>query len=146
MTHRQVLRLVFHGLLLVVLGMIVGVPFREAITDDWSPDTVRAWRVAHTSLVGGGTLYLGLAAVGHHLALSRRMAVFAVGSLVFAAWAFAFGFIVGPMVGARGLEPVGPPLHVAIFAVFALGLLVAFIALGVLLWGAFVSMSRARPV
>jgi hypothetical protein len=133
----MVLALVFHGFLLVFLGMLVGLPFQQAIVSHAGPEAERAWRVAHTSLVLGGVLYLALAAVAHHLILSRRAAAFSVASLVFAAYAFAFGFVVGPAVGARGLEPVGPPLHVAIFAVFAVALLLALAALAMLLWSAF---------
>jgi hypothetical protein len=144
MRRRQVLLLVFHGLLLVVLGMLVGVPFREAIIGHAGADAERSWRVAHTSLIGGGALYLALAAVAHHLVLGPRAASFAVGSLVFAVYAFAFGFVVGPAAGARGLEPTGPALHVVVFAVFAVALLAAFAAFGVLLWGAFVAMREDR--
>jgi hypothetical protein len=46
MTRRQSLQLIFYGLALVVLGMLVGVPFREAITGGWGADAERAWRVA----------------------------------------------------------------------------------------------------
>jgi hypothetical protein len=144
MTQRRVLLLVVHGVLLVVLGMVVGVPFREAITNHWGADAERSWRVAHTSLVGGGALYLALAGVAHHLALGPRAAAFVVGSLVFAAYAFALGFVLGPAVGARGLEPVGPALHVAIFAIFAAALLLAFVAMGVVFWGALVALRRSR--
>jgi hypothetical protein len=143
MTRRQVLLLVFHGVLLVVLGMLVGIPFREAILSGWGEDAQRAWRVAHTSLVGGGALYLALAAVAQHLVLGPRAAAFVAGSLVFAAWTFVIGFVVGPAVGARGLEPVGPALHLVVFAAFAAGLLLAFLALGTVLWGSFVALRRA---
>jgi hypothetical protein len=136
--------LVFHGLLLVLLGMLVGFPFQQAIVSGAGPEAQRAWRVAHTSLVLGGVLYLALAAVAHHLILPRRAALFVVASLLFAAYAFAIGFVVGPAVGARGLEPVGPALHVAIFAVFAVGLLLALAAVVVLLWGAFEGLRTVR--
>lgn len=66
-----------------------------------------------------------------------------VGSLVFAAYAFAFGFVLGPAVGARGLEPVGSGLHILIFATFAAALLLAFLAMGVVLWGALVALRRS---
>src|SRR5262249_30039625 len=125
--QRMVLQIVFHGLLLVLLGMVVGLPFQRAITSHSGPDAERAWRGAHTSLVGGGVLYLALAAVAQHLVLPRRAARFVVWSLMFAAYAFAFGFVVGPAVGARGLEPAGPLLHVIIFVAFATALLLSFI-------------------
>jgi hypothetical protein len=144
MTRRQILLLVFHGLLLVVLGMIAGVPFREAITGGWGADAERAWRVAHTSLVGGGALYLGLAAVAHYLVLGPRAAMLATAALLFAAYGFAVGFLVGPAVGARGLEPVGTTLHVAVFGLFAAALLAAFAAMVVVLWGAFAALRAER--
>ena len=140
MARRMILQLVFHGLLLVVLGMLVGLPFHNAITQHSGPDTERAWRVTHTSLVGGGALYLGLAAVAQYLVLSRRAAAFAVWSLVFAAYAFALGFVVGPAVGARGLEAVGPPLHIVVFGVLAVALLFALVAMFVFLWGAYAAL------
>jgi hypothetical protein len=142
-TRRMVLQLVFHGLLLVVLGMVVGLPFQQAITLHWGPDAERAWRVAHTSLVGAGALYLAFAGVAHYLRLTRGAAVFITWSLVFVAYAFAFGLIVGPAVGARGLEPVGPPLHVVVFVAFAAGILLALVALAVALWGAFAALRAA---
>jgi hypothetical protein len=141
----MVLQLVFHGALLVVLGMLVGLPFHHAITEHSGPDSERAWRVAHTSLVGGGALYLALAAVANHLVLSRRAGAFVVWALLFAAYAFTFGFIVGPAVGARGLEAVGPPLHVVVFVVLAAGLLSLFGAMFVFLWGAYAAL-RATSV
>lgn len=144
MTRRMVLRVVFHGALLVVLGMLVGFAFHHAITAGSEPDTQRAWRVAHTSLVGGGVLYLAFAAVAQYLLLSPRVAAFAVWSLVVAAYAFAFGFVVGPAVGARGLEAIGPPLHVLVFGVLAVGLSLLLIAGCIVLWGSYAAM-RALP-
>jgi hypothetical protein len=143
MTRRLVLLIVFHGILLVVLGMLVGFPFLQAITSHAGPDAERAWRVAHTSLVTGGALFLALGAVAHHLRLSPRAARFAVGSMVFATYAFAFAFVVGPAVGARGLEPVGPFLHVLIFWIFGVTLLLVLAAMGVLLWGALAALREA---
>lgn len=143
MTRRMALQLAFHGLLLVVLGMLVGFSFHYAITEHSGPESERAWRVAHTSLVGAGALYVALAGIASQLSLPRGAAAFAVWSLVVAAYTFAFGFVVGPAVGARGLEPVGPPFHVLVFAVLAVGILLLFVASFVLLWGAWSALRAA---
>lgn len=140
MNRRMVLQLVFHGLLLIVLGMLVGFAFHSAITENSGPDAERAWRVAHTSLVGLGALYLALAGVAHHVVLSRRAARFGIWSLLFAAYASILGFVVGPAIGARGLEPTGPPLHIFIFGVLGLALLLLLVAMCVLLGGAFTAL------
>jgi hypothetical protein len=136
----MVRQLVFHGLLLIVLGMLVGFAFHSAITENSGPNAERAWRVAHTSLVGLGALYLALAGVAHHIVLSRGAARFSIWSLIFATYASILGFVVGPAIGARGLEPVGPPSHVFIFGALALALLLLLIAMCVLLAGAFAAL------
>jgi hypothetical protein len=144
MNRRMVLQLVFHGLLLIVLGMLVGFAFHSAITEQAGPDAERAWRVAHTSLVGLGALYLALAGVARHIVLSRGAARFTISSLLFAAYASILGFVVGPVIGARGLEPVGPPLHVFIFGALALALVLLLVAMIVLLAGAFAALRAPR--
>jgi vacuolar-type H+-ATPase subunit I/STV1 len=144
MTRRMIVRVVFHGALLVVLGMLVGFAFHRAITEGSGADVQRAWRVAHTSLVGGGALYLAFAAVAQYLVLSPQAARLAVWSLVVAAYAFAFGFVVGPAVGARGLEATGPPLHVLVFAALATGLFLLLLAACVILWGSYAALRALR--
>jgi len=141
--RRSILLIALHGLVLVVLGMLVGLPFADAITAHSGPDVERAWRVAHTSLVTGGTLYLAVAGIAHYLILPNGAAAFATWSFVISAYAFAFAFVVGPMVGARGLEPTGPPLNVATFAILVFALLVFFVSVVMVLWGLFLAVRRA---
>lgn len=136
MSPREVRQLVFLGFLLLFLGLVAGLPFHDAITASRGPDAVRAWRVAHTSLVGLGALYLAIAAVADHLVLGRRAAALAVRGLVLTAYASVFAFILGPAVGARGLEPVGRPLNVLVFVAFAVAILASFVAIAVCLRGA----------
>ena len=144
MPRRAVLLIAFHGVLLVVLGMLVGIPFAESITAHSGPEVERAWRVAHTSLVTAGTLYVAVAAVAHYLALPARAATFVTWSLVLSTYAFAFAFVVGPIVGARGLEPSGPAVNVLIFFVFLASLSAAFVSAMVVLWGLFVAIRRGE--
>ena len=135
MKRRAVLLIALHGMLLIALGMLVGIPFANAITGEAGSEIQRAWRVAHTSLITSGTLYVAVAAVGQHPVLSSVAAAFITRSLVLSAYAFAFAFVVGPIVGARGLEPTGPPLHILIFAIFVIGLLALFVSLVLVLLG-----------
>ena len=81
MTRRQILSLVFHGTLLVFLGMVAGYIYRFAITDDWGPDFERSWRILHTFLAQVGTLVIALGAVAHYVTLARRTGTFVVWSL-----------------------------------------------------------------
>ncbi len=142
MTRRSALQIAFHGILMVVLGMLVGLPFADAITSHSGPEVERAWRVAHASLVTAGTLYIAIAAIAHHLILARPAAAFVTWSFVLSAYAFAFAFVVGPVVGARGLEPTGPPLNVLVFVILVPALLASLISVVLVLWGLFAALRR----
>ena len=142
MSRRAAILIAFYGLLLVVLGMLVGIPFTDAITSGGSPELQRAWRVAHTSLVTSGLLYMAIAAIAHLAIVGPRTAAFVTRSLVLSAYIIAFAFTVGPAVGARGLEPTGPALHILVFVTLAAALLATFLAVLVLLWGLFEALRR----
>ncbi len=144
MSRAQVLVLVVHGLLLALLGMLLGFPLQHAITADGSPQAQLAWRSSHTTLVTGGTLYVAVAAVGQHLALGARAARFATSVLVLASYVFAAVLCAGPLLGARGLQPVGPPAHVAVHLGFLAAIALLFAGLGVILWGACSAVARSR--
>ncbi len=137
MERRSILLIAFHGVLLIAIGMLVGIPFTNAVTGDAGADLQRARRVSHTSLLSAGTLYVAIAAVGQHPVLSSAAASFVTRTFVVAAWALSVAFVVGPIIGARGLEPTGPPLHILIFVLFTSGLLALFASLVLVLRGLF---------
>jgi len=140
----MILLLVVHGLLLAVLGMVLGFPLSHVITAADAERAQLAWRSSHTTLVTGGTLYIAVAAVGHHLALGARAARFATGSLVLASYIFAAVFTAGPLLGARGLEPVGPPSHIAVHVGFLAAIALLLAGFGVILWGACAALWQGR--
>ena len=137
------LQLIFHGILLIIVGMLMGFPFTAAITESWGEEAVGAWRVAHTSLILAGGLYLAIAAVAQHLVLSRRSATAVTGCLLGTAYGFLLAFVIGPPIGARGLEPTGPALHVAVFFLLVVSLVSFFVAIGILLQGAWSGLRAA---
>jgi hypothetical protein len=141
-TRRSTLLIAFHGVLLVVLGMLVGLPFANAITTHSGIEVERAWRVSHTSLVTAGTLYVAIAAIAHYLILSPQAAAFVTWSFVLSTYTFAFAFVIGPIVGARGLEPTGPALNVLIFVVLLASLLALLASAATVLWGLLVALRR----
>jgi hypothetical protein len=145
MTHRQAGLLVFHGALLLLVGNLTGIPFAGAIQDGWGPDAVRAWRVAHTSLVMGGLLYVAMGAARAHISLSPGAAAALVGTLIATAYVFTFALILGASIGARGLSGEGPVLHGLVFGLFAFSVLALFGASGLFLWGAWRALARPAP-
>src|SRR5687768_4129037 len=56
----QTKQLILHGGVILLLGLLSGVPFGRAIVHVKSEAAVRAWRVAHSGLSMGGVLLLAL--------------------------------------------------------------------------------------
>ena len=56
--QRQIL---LHGLIVLLVGALCGVPYGQALTKGWGEEAVRAWRLAHFSLVFGGVWLLAVA-------------------------------------------------------------------------------------
>jgi hypothetical protein len=111
--QRQIL---LHGLIVVLVGLLCGVPYGRAITQGWGEEAVRAWRLAHFSLVLGGIWLLVVAAVSHLLVLGRRGITVLVAAVVTSGYAFTVALVVGAIGGQRGLEATGPALNRVAFA------------------------------
>jgi len=142
MTDRQAGVLVFHGALLLLVGNLTGLPFALAIQESWGEDVVRAWRVAHTSLLMGGILYVATGLARRHIALPARAGAFMVRALVVTAYVFSSALILGACIGARGLSESGPPLHVLIFVAFLFSVTALFAASILFVWGTYRALSR----
>jgi len=111
--QRQIL---LHGLIVLLVGLVCGVPYGRAITQGWGEEAVRGWRLAHFSLVFGGVWLLVVAAVSHLLVLGRRGIAILVYSSVTSGYAFTVALLVGALGGVRGLEATGPALNRIAFA------------------------------
>lgn len=111
--QRQIL---LHGLIVLLVGLLCGVPYGRAITQGWGEEAVRGWRLAHFSLVFGGVWLMVVAAVSHLLVLSHRGIAILVSAVVTSGYAFTVALVVGATSGVRGLEAAGPLPNVVAFA------------------------------
>lgn len=128
---------------MLLVGNLVGIPFAGAIEEDWGAEAVRAWRVAHSSLVMGGALYVAIGAAREFVALPLRAESLLVRLLVATAYVFPAALVLGASVGARGLSAAGPPLHVVVFVCFVASVLAILISSGLLLWGTYRALRGA---
>jgi len=55
--------LVFGGALVLLIGLLCGIPYSNAITGNAGEEKERAWRLAHSSLAMGGTTLLAVGGV-----------------------------------------------------------------------------------
>ena len=82
LTKRVQLRILLHGVIVLFMALLSGMPYGLAITRGWGAEAVRAWRLTHLSLLVGAILLIAIAGVSHLLALNAR----AASALV---WSFA---------------------------------------------------------
>jgi hypothetical protein len=64
--------LVFNSALVLLAGLLVGVPYGRAVHRNAPDQVIRAWRLAHGTLTLGPTLGLAIAAVLSSLSVGPR--------------------------------------------------------------------------
>jgi hypothetical protein len=83
-------QLIFHGAVVLLIGLLCGAPLGSAVVRAKSEEIVRGWRVAHSSLVMGGILLLAVAGIAERL----RRGAFAQHLLVWPLVISSYGFAV----------------------------------------------------
>jgi hypothetical protein len=133
-------QLIFHGGVILLVGLLCGTPLGSAVVRRKSEETVRAWRVAHSSLVMGGVLLLALGGVISHLHLNTFALALLVWAFVAASYVFAVVLPLAAYSGHRGLSSTPPPMNRVLYfgnIIGAVGMLVGTI---VLLWGSYAAL------
>jgi len=140
---RAQLQILLHGLIVLLVGLLCGIPYGRAITHDWGEEGVRAWRVAHFGLVVGGIWLMVVAGVCHLLVLTKRSIALLVYSVVTSAYGFTVALVVAAVGGVRGLELAGPTLNVIAFLANAVAALASLVWVAVMLLGTIVALRQA---
>ena len=76
--------MLFHGVVVIVLGLLAGIPFAFVISGDLV-GSVRAWRMAHLEGVLNGLVVMAVAAGGGVMSLSARQQRWLAAGLIVAA-------------------------------------------------------------
>jgi hypothetical protein len=130
--HASARQLVFHGAIVLLIGLLCGAPYGRAIRRGLPDSVVAAWRLAHGSLPMGAALMLGVGAVLSGLTVAEPLRWTIAIALIISSYAFCMSLPLAAAVGHRGLSPGGPVPARVVFAgntVGAVGSLVAAIAL-----------------
>ena len=138
--HAVARHLVFHGSVVLLFGLLLGVPYARAIKRNAPPHIVNSWRVAHQSLPIGATLMFSVAAVLPMLTASIRIAWIMAVALIVSAYAFCISTCLAAMTGQRGLGPGGAGLGKVVYLGNLIGACASAIAAGCLVSVAFVSL------
>jgi len=136
----HVKQLVFHGAVILFIGFLCGAPLGSAIVRKKPEETVRAWRVAHTSLVAGGMLLLVVAAIIDRLMMGAWSMVAMVSALVSGGYAFVISLPLAAWSGQRGLTPSAPITNRVIYAGNLFGALALLVGGVLLVSGAYAAL------
>jgi hypothetical protein len=115
--------LLFHGGVVLLIGLLAGFPFGRAIAWGRGEDTIRAWRVAHSALSMGATTMIAVAAVLSILAVGPAVQWIVSAAYIACGYGFSVALILGPIVGHRGITPALPAANRLVFAGNLLGVI-----------------------
>lgn len=135
MESRRCARLLLHGVIVVLLGLLAGFPWAMVLAEDLQGE-VRAWRMAHLEGILNGLLMMAAAAAGPVLVLSKRQARWLVQSFLLAGYGNVVASLVAAGFAVRGLAPAGPAANLVVYTLFMVAVLAVLIALGLLVVGA----------
>ena len=129
--------LLFHGAIVVTLGLLSGAPMGRAIVKKKGEDTVRAWRVAHSGLVMAGLMMLVIAVIIPYLKVGQLATWVLVWSYIISGYGFAVALPIGAWRGHRGLTSKPPGINRVVYGGNMIGALGSLIGTLILIYGAF---------
>lgn len=129
--------LVFHGAIVLLIGLLCGAPYGRAINRDAPAHTVHAWRVAHASLPMGAALMFGAATALPLLAPSAAVAWCIAGLLIASGYSFCLSLPLAALTGHRGLRRDGPGAAQLVYLGNLSGAVTSLLAAAVLAYAAY---------
>ena len=127
--------LLTHGTIVLFIGVLCGFPFWFAITRGRGQTGMRAWRVAHSTLIASGLVLIVTSLVLPRITMGATLLFVLSAALVVSAWGFTFAMVVGAWTGRRGLVPTGSAFDKLLFAGHLAGAVGAVVGLALLLMG-----------
>lgn len=133
-------QLIFHGSIILLVGLLCGAPYGRAIVRCKLEATVQAWRLAHLSLPIGAILLFALAAVVPHLQLSAIVVTLMVWAFVASGYAFTVALPLGAYCGHRGLTSKPPLLNRVVYIGNVVGAVGSLVGAILLVWSAYAAL------
>lgn len=132
--------LAFHGAIVLVIGLLYGIPYGRSIGRNAEPHVIHSWRIAHASLPVGAVLMLAVSALMSSFAVMSQVKWALVISLVISVYAFCISLPLAAILGHRGLSARGPVAAKLVFFGNAIGSFASLIAALILVYSTFASL------
>jgi hypothetical protein len=142
MAERDRLRLIFHGAVVILVGLLSGIPtVIEAMNESG-----RFWHTAHEALIMVGVWMLAASSVRPVLVLDQREATALVWSMLALGYGFTVALVMGGVLGTSPFAPGGTPVSFFAFVSAIVGIFGAFVATAVTLMGVRAAMDSRVAV
>lgn len=133
MTDKYRLRLVLHGAIVLLVGLLSGLP---TVVETFGGETERYWHTAHEALIMMGVWMLAMASVLPALVLERRQTAAQFWALLLMGYGFVVALGLGGAIGVSPFAP-GHTLGASVAFVFAvIGILGAVTSAALTVMGA----------
>lgn len=137
------IQLTLHGAIVMLFGLLSGIPYGSAITKGADESKVHAWRVAHSGLSMGGTTMIAISAVLSNLKLDNIFSLILVYSMIASGYGFCIALPYGAWVGHRGLQGEKPAQNQFVYAGNIIGAVGSLIGTILLIFGCIYSLVSA---
>ncbi|UCE67290.1 MAG: hypothetical protein JSU85_04555 [Candidatus Zixiibacteriota bacterium] len=127
--------LLIHGSIVILSGLLSGIPFWAAVIRGRDDGAIRSWRVAHTTLIACGLVMLAIGLISPRLALSEGLRSFMVWMFVASGYGFVFALVVGAGTGYRALTPTPAGVNTLLFMGHLIGAVGSILGMCVVLYG-----------
>lgn len=142
MDSRHRLQMALHGALVILLGLLAGIPYALVVTGAMGGEE-RAWRMAHAEGIQNGMMMLAVAGIAGRLSLDARRSSLCAWSLIVASYGNVIASIVGASTGNRGLALAMPLANVVVYALFVVAIFGVLTGLGLVVQGARAALRSA---
>ena len=132
--------ILFNGVIVLLLGLIAGIPYGRSILKNESEERITAWRVAHSSITIGSILMFALSSLLSNLAANSLVIWLIAVLFIVSGYAFSLALYVGPIVGHRGLSSRGPVSAKVVYLGNSIGALTSLAGATVLLYAAWITL------
>lgn len=132
MANSDRMRIVFHGAVVLLIGLLCGLP----AVNESANEAGRLWHTAHEGLIMIGVLMLTLSSVLPALVLERRESVGLVWSLLAMGYGLMTGLVLQGITGTRAFGPTTSPVLMIAFIGNATGMLGSVLSAALTIMGA----------
>jgi hypothetical protein len=127
--------LIFHGVIIILVGLFSGLIYWQMIIRNKRPEIIHSWQIAHVFLVIEGMFIVIVGFIIPHLVLSGLAVRILVWIVTISGYGFAWAFIGGAWKGYRGLTPKPYGLNTIFFLGHFVGAGGSLIGIAMIIYG-----------